>query len=58
MVISYVRNDRCAMVLIVFAHLMAVTAQIIPLDKPVAPFIQQLLQYQWETRGVAAGTLV
>jgi len=46
-------------VMIIFAHFMTVTAQIIRLDKPAGPIAQQLLPYlgvTWEC--VAAGRVV
>jgi len=45
--------------LINFAHLMVVAAQLIPFDRPVAPFTQQILRYQGVPReGVVVGTFV
>jgi len=47
------------MVLINFVHFMVGASKIIPLDKPVVAFTQQLLQYQWALMGsVAVGTFV
>ena len=37
-ILSHARDDRCAMVSIVFALFMVVTVQIILLEKPVASF--------------------
>jgi len=43
----------------IFAHFMVVSAQIVSLDRPVAPFTQQLLRYQWILlESVIVGTFV
>jgi len=47
---SHQRDDRCAAVFINFAHSSVLPAQIIPLDKLVAPFGQQLLRYRGKAR--------
>jgi len=47
-VLGHARNDQCAMVLISLAHFMVLgyVSQIISLDRPAAPFAQQLLRKQ------------
>jgi len=43
------------MALIVFAHFMVATTQVRPMEKPVAPFAQQLLQKLEVPREIACG---
>jgi len=44
---------------IIFSHFMEVTAQIMPLDRPISLFTQQLLQYEGVPQEVnAMGTFV
>jgi len=46
------------MVLIKFAHFILVTAQIIRVDKPDAPFTQQLFRCQGTTRKLCCGCIL